>query len=529
MLTSRQIALSLILVPCLSAQNMLNNGGFEQGLMCYEDYVQYVASFAPTDYSIRLSTDAHSGTYSLELNCGGTNCTDAFVDTDPIPSVGNHGYLISVYSKCPAVGVGEAVLYVQDSTGANNSVVLPCTGAWNLNTVSFQPAANATDFTPFLYHFDSGAGPAWVRYDDLKVTYADGTAPAEIVLHPGVRKSYVSGNAVLVDGSPYLALGYFDVPGSDLSAAAAAGANTVFALGTTPSANCFNTGGKSYLDRVYEAGLNFVPQSTAAVRAGPPAIFPSIMTTFAPHLANIAWMLADEPDQAYATWWLVSGSTFVAEYNAAKTQTTLPLFGDMQTASTGTASQVAPYAQGTDLWMAEPYGSDFSLVNHAIDLMSSLRQQPIWLAEDGPAPNLIVPKAYWSIAAGATGLVYYRWSIFKADPNLLAASKQVFSELGQLKNVIFSQNIDNIVIPPAGVAYQAREYDGSAYILSAYSQSTPLTGRFQVSGLAAGTSIDVMFENRTLKSAAGSFTDQFAGVSRHVYVFKANRIHKAPL
>jgi hypothetical protein len=30
--------------------------------------------------------------------------------------------------------------------------------------------------------------------------------------------------------------------------------------------------------------------------------------------------------------------------------------------------------------------------------------------------------------------------------------------------------------------------------------------------------VQVLFENRTLTGDAGSFTDQFAGLSRHVYV-----------
>ncbi len=106
----------------------------------------------------------------------------------------------------------------------------------------------------------------------------------------------------MVDGAPYLALGFFDVGYDDLQLAADNGANTVSALGASPAADCFCTRQKSYLDRAYELGLGFVPDSSTTARLGMPEIYPAVMQRFAPHLANIAWFLADEPDQADVPW-----------------------------------------------------------------------------------------------------------------------------------------------------------------------------------------------------------------------------------
>jgi hypothetical protein len=53
--------------------------------------------------------------------------------------------------------------------------------------------------------------------------------------------------------------------------------------------------------------------------------------------------------------------------------------------------------------------------------------------------------------------------------------------------------------------------------LAANSGTQTVQGNFTVSGLAAGQQIAVLYENRTITASAGSFTDTFAGVSRHVY------------
>jgi len=58
----------------------------------------------------------------------------------------------------------------------------------------------------------------------------------------------------------------------------------------------------------------------------------------------------------------------------------------------------------------------------------------------------------------------------------------------------------------------------SVFIMAATpSGSGSLPVNFAVQSLAANQSIAVMFENRTITSKAGGFSDTFAGVDRHVY------------
>lgn len=503
----------------MAQNNILNNGGFETGLMCYSEWM-YSETGIPFvgDYQFLLSGDAHSGSHSFEINCAGTDCGYAQVASDTIPAPANQSYRVSIYAKCPPNVLAE--LAVPNLLG----LVFTCDGNWDLNQATFQTGPAASYLNLIIRKYDNALGtfdPAtsWLLVDDVSLTFGDGTAPQHTVLHPGVRNVGVSGQNVTVDGSPFLSLGFFDVGYNDLANVAATGANTINGLPSYNAADCFNTGQISYLDRMYELGLNFFPDSSTTARLNVPSIFPGVTQTFAPHLANIGWFLADEPDLTQVPWEYIQPSTFIAEYNAAKTGTSLPVMADFQRGAYGAVSDIAPYNGSADIWMAEPYGPDFSGVTHAINLFNSVQARPIWLAEDNIDASLIVPKAYWAVIGGATGIHYFNWDAFNADLNELAAATQVFSELKGLNNAIFGQKMDALVTAPAGIASMSR-FDpatGLAYILSANSSSQNVQGNFLVQGLAAGQQVTVLYENRTITANAGSFTDTFTGVSRHAY------------
>jgi len=497
-----------------SGQNILNNGGFETGLMCYGFWTWSITGvdFAG-DYQFTLSSDSHSGDYSLQIACipGGTDCWRAAVYTEQIPAIPNQNYTVSVWVKCPTGGGG--LFFVNSTAGSVAGQSLACNTTWTSNGMNFQIGPAPTTFSVYVYNY--GTQPMLI--DDLVLTYGDGTAPSRINLHPGTRPVSISGQNVLVDGAPYLALGFFDVPRSDISLVQATGANTVHGLGGS-GADCFNIGSESYLDAIYEAGMNFVPDSTAASKLDAPQVFPAIMQTFGPHLANIAWFLSDEPDLVEVPIFdYIPPVTFVAEGNAARGATNLPLFADMQHAAWSVAADDAPYAPGIDFWMAEPYGADFSSLQHATNLLTSISPRPIWLAQNLIDADLIVPKAYWAIVNGATGIFYFTWPAFQQSPAQLSAATQAFSELTTLKGAIFGSKMDALVTPPGGISTMSRFNQGTAYILAVNPNSQAVQGKFSVQGIAAGQQISVMFENRTLTGGAGGFTDSFAGVGRHVY------------
>src|SRR5260370_743665 len=163
--------------------------------------------------------------------------------------------------------------------------------------------------------------------DDVVLTYADGSVPSQPVLHDGTRNVTISGQTMRVDGAPYFARGFFDVGYDDLPLAAAAGANTVNASGgvVNVAANCFNTARQSYLDRAYELGLNFTPDSTSTARFGAPSVFPAALSQYAPPLANILWLLSDEPDVPSIPYLYIPAPTFIPKYQPPKPNPSLPI------------------------------------------------------------------------------------------------------------------------------------------------------------------------------------------------------------
>jgi len=518
---STVLSLALMTVVNSAAQsNILNNGGFETGLMCYQDWIwSYTYQDYKGDYKFALSSDAHSGAYSLEIACKGTDCMRAAIYSDNIPiTTPGQSYKISLYSKCPANTYD--FVYVPDTATGNVGQTLTCNGNWAPNTLTFQTDPAATTF--FFYIFN--ADVSWLHVDDVAVTYTDGTAPAHVIQHPGLRSVGISGQNFMVDGKPYLSLGYTGVEYSDLPQAAANGANTINGFGSNGPASCFNTGQPDYLDRLYNLGMNFIPDSTTTARLMAPPVFTPAVQTFAPHLAVLGWSLADEPDEIEISFNYIPPTTLGAEYTYAKTATSLPLTFNSQHAGYYAADNLQPYAASADFWMAEPYGSDFDSVVNAVSVFNTNKPQPIWLYQDAIDATLIVPKAYWAIINGVTGIHYFDWDGFKADGNKMAATKQVFTELNTLKSAIFGTKYDSSVTATAGIGTMAR-YDPATDAFYLLTVNPLLSGNvsniqanFSVQGLRAGTAVTVMFENRTITSVAGGFSDAFTGASRHVYL-----------
>lgn len=504
--------------------NMLTNGGFESGLMCYSNFIWNVANDAfASDYQFLASSDAHSGNSSLEIRCVTANCVKAAIISAKIPTAAAQAYKLSIWAKCPAGR--ESAVYVPNTLGGGNAYqVLTCNGNWAQTTVNFTVAADATDFHYSIYNRSLD----WLRLDDVVLTYADGTVPQTPIVHAGNRTVGISGQHLNVDGRPYFALGFDDVRYGDLGQVASLGANTISGLGINGPGNCSSTAATSYLDRAYDFGLNFLPDSTTTARLNAPGLFTSVASQYTHHLANIGWFLADEPDQWNVPSYTIQANTLIAEYQTLASQTTLPIAVNFQRAAWSSPSDTAPFLGSADIWMAEPYGPDFGSVTHAVNTFNGIASKPIWLYQDDIDANLIVPKAYWAAIRGVTGIFYFNWDSFKGSPGKLAAAAQVFSELNQLSPAIFATNIDSSVTPPAGIGAIARSLNGSRYILAANPASSTVLGTFNVTGLSAGTAVQVLFENRTLTSTAGGFDDAFAGVSRHVYLIAPAIVKQTP-
>ena len=504
--------------------NILVNGDFTYGLQCYGDWAwSKTGKNGKGDFDFFLSTDAHSPPYAAEIACKGRDCPKAGIFTGDIPVTVGKSYLLKVYTKCPTGGSGY--IYIPHTTIGNIYERLSCNENWNLSEVSFTPAVGQPTFWIFI----GDPSPLPLLIDDIVLTFSDGTAPRQTWIHPGRRRVSVSPTTVSVDGSPYLALGFANVPYRYYQQVAALGANTIVGdVLSGPTTECFNMG-KSALDTAYELGLNVLPNTTSEARVGYDngtlspngggglLTLPLTASDYGPHLANIGWFLDDEPDLSEIVWYTLAPKMLINEAAALRSKSTLPVLVDFQHAHYGPRSLIAPYNGSADIWMSEPYGEDFSGVTHATTLYNSIQKRPIWIYQNAIRAALIVPKAYWAIVNGVTGLVYWEWPTFSQDQAGLDAVKQVFSELKSLKGPIFGQSTS--VIAPSGITAMARQYNGQTYIFAVNPNSTSVTGSFTATGLTQGKEIQVLFEDRTITSSEGSFTDTFNGVARHVYIY----------
>jgi hypothetical protein len=524
-------ALLLITARPVQAQgnNILTNGDFSKGLACYVDNGGNIGPQNPSTYDFYLSTDANSPPYAAELVCNGTaaNCKKypLSIFTGQIPVTTGKSYLLQVSTKCPSTGSGY--IYAPKTTRGAIKQALTCNGSWNISKIAFTPAATSSTFRVAAYN----TSPEPLLVDDLVITYSDGTVPSQNPwLYPGARDVSISPTTVSVDGNPYLALGIYDVPYANYAQVAAMGANTLIGDFAGPTSDCFLTGGEDILDRAYELGLNLIPDSSYTARTGLDngtlsanggggvAALPNLVARYAPHLANIGWFLDDEPDQNGVNWYYILPDALLEEYGAVRSGTSLPILSDFQHASFDVPAFDAPYNGSADIWMAEPYGASFTGVTNAIATLEGIQQRPIWLFENNISSTLIVPKAYWSIVNGATGIIYYNWTTISASPAGLAAVGQTFSELGSLQSAIFGENF--AVTPPSGVTAIGRQSQGTTYILAVNPKAKSVTGSFSIPGLAAGTTVTVQFENRTITASSGGFNDTFGGIARHVYTFQ---------
>ena len=497
------------------ATNILNNGGFELGAMCYGQYEWGSnPSNVGTGYAFSLSTtDVHSGTYAAQIAC--VNASDcgfpakAALQVSPsLHTPHSQAYKVSAYTKCLT---GDLAYFYTPNAAAGTTIPnFTCNGAWAANEFTF--TSTATD--DYIYYALYYAGKGTFLIDDVVITYGNGSVPPQTIKHPGSRATSVTSDAYLVDGKPYLPLGFYQIPAEQLSAAKAMGVNAV-AWGDP---GCFNTDAPVYADVAYEAGIGLIPESSTTARMGVASVFPGIMKQLGSHLADIAWYLDDEPDITNIVYQPITPTTLGAEYQAIQGASKLPVGVMLQHAHYDPPSVDQPYQADMDLYLSEPYGPTWNGITHSMTVFATMTKRPVWFAmDDGPGAAGIVPKAYYGFIAGGTGLLFFTWSQFQTDSTLMAAG-QAITELSSLTDAITGNDVTSTVTAPTGIAFIARKSGGKTYILAVNTGSSSVTGNFSLASLTAGQSVTVQFESRTITAAAGAFSDTFPAMSRHVYV-----------
>jgi len=330
--------------------------------------------------------------------------------------------------------------------------------------------------------------------------------------------------------------------------AAKMGLNAYFMPGSKPAP-------KEYLDALHQKGLyGIVPFDAAAVG----------------HPALLAWVLPHEPDSAF----LINkkpemSPEKMAEAYAAikKADPTHPVVLDLspefmsraEFAQTLTAEQkrefYPAYALAADIltynvypvwgknkpekidWVAEAADDLKALVGPRKPFFAMIETTTGWREikpeDQKPLTMADIRAEVWmAITHGAKGIIYFTHR-FKPTFSEHGIDDARRAELRTLNEQI-TRLAPAILGPEAAVATKltienglaasllAREHQGELYL---FAQNIDMErrsglGTITVAGLKAGTTIEVVDENRTITAADGRFTDHFAPLAVHVYRMK---------
>jgi hypothetical protein len=135
-----------------------------------------------------------------------------------------------------------------------------------------------------------------------------------------------------------------------------------------------------------------------------------------------------------------------------------------------------------------------------------------------------------SLIHGSRGLIYFvhEWtprfneSALLNDPEMLAAVTAINRQITRLAPVLNSPTIANAVTvhsenPPVPIAVMAKRMDGALYLFAVGMREGKTTASFGLPGLSGELKVEVLDENRTLKTDHGVFRDDFQSWDAHLY------------
>jgi hypothetical protein len=167
-------------------------------------------------------------------------------------------------------------------------------------------------------------------------------------------------------------------------------------------------------------------------------------------------------------------------------------------------------------------------------------RQPVWSFvelghpfEDDSAPTITAPQmrsAVWhSIIAGARGVVFFNhsfggpcetFSVLRGgcDSKMVRTVKEVTSQITELAPVLNAPFADGYVRAGGPAEVMAKLGPDGAWYVFAGADTVGEDGGDVAFGVAAGSNVEVLYENRTLAVTDGRFVDTFAdGNAVHIY------------
>ncbi len=244
--------------------------------------------------------------------------------------------------------------------------------------------------------------------------------------------------------------------------------------------------------------------------------------------SNLAWYTFDEPNEVG-----VPSSKCEHVYDLIKAKDPeRPVVFTVSPAYWYHPWSYSDYAAGCDILMTDPYpieiGHDIHIdyVSHCIDRAREDSGKPVWaVLQAFPWPGKRLPTrqelrcmTYQALVHGASGILYYTyqveaWNYTLASTPLWDEIKALSVEIAQLAKILAAQGPDPH--NTSSIHIGQRHLGNSTYLIAVNvaNQEVPL----DLTMPSTIQSVDVMFEDRSIKTLGGSFHDLFDPLGVHVY------------
>lgn len=147
-------------------------------------------------------------------------------------------------------------------------------------------------------------------------------------------------------------------------------------------------------------------------------------------------------------------------------------------------------------------------------------------------PEHIRAEVWMSVCQGATAIGYFThvwkpsYSQFGVPPENVRALKEINTQLTRLAPILLGSDATRQVRLELEGGLQsdllAKQHEGALYVFAVNSDASAKAGRatITVPDLAAGQTVEVVDEGRTITAEAGAFHDDFAPLAVHIYRIK---------
>jgi hypothetical protein len=292
-----------------------------------------------------------------------------------------------------------------------------------------------------------------------------------------------------------------------------------------------------------------------------------------------AWLQADEPDNAVpGTSVPTPISTILARYNEMKSNdNTRPVFLGMGQGvaadlwygrgdRTNHPEDYVEYSKGGDIlsfdiYPMNVYDAPAGSASWKLSYHNLVKQSP-WLVAKGVdrlrewsnysksvwtciectnykgnaayalTPEIVKAEVWMALIHGARGLIYFVHTItpfveagLLTDTQMMAGISAINTQITSLATVLNTQSVKNGVTvnsenQAVSVDAMIKRMDGYTYLFAVAMRSGSTTVSFMLRDFTGNQTIEVLGEDRSIKSINGGFKDTFSGYGVHIYKVK---------